>query len=142
MKVVNLNGSNRSCTKDIVWTVTEGRRVLGTSKSCYWNKANMEQIRNKVQRVITCTGEGNMVVELGTQGSLVKMGQNIALTKRGIHCSNSKFLQSSMFYLYQQTFLSGTYQKHQFARGTPHYNLSSCAIVLSQGRQKFRGEAT
>ena len=61
--------------KDIVGTVAEGRQGLGTSKSCYWNKANAQERRNLVQREIKCTEEENRqmkIVEFGSQGAWSK----------------------------------------------------------------------
>ena len=58
--------------KDIVGTVAEGIQGLGTSKSCYWNKANAQERRNLVQREIKCSEEKNRqtkIVELGSQGA-------------------------------------------------------------------------
>ena len=45
--------------KDIVGTVAQGTQGLGTSKSCYWNKANAQERQNLLQRDINCTEEEN-----------------------------------------------------------------------------------
>ena len=138
--------------KDIVGTVAEGRQGLGTSKSCYWNKANAQERRNLVQREIKCTEEENRqtkLVEIGSQGAWSRWDTE----QRSITWSYIwKYPQFQLQFLLRSVYdvLPTTTNLHKWkltetldcplcgARRTLQHILSSCAIALSQGRYTWR----